>query len=47
MFKSHWKTAFAFMSVPLILLSGSLHSQTSQKNRVIVLTDIEADPDDT
>jgi len=46
MFMSHWKTVFAFLSVPLIL-SGSLHSQTSQKNRVIVLTDIEADPDDT
>ena len=31
----------------MILSYQSLFSQESQKNRVIVLTDIEADPDDT
>ena len=29
------------------LTAGFLHGQTNQKNRVIILTDIEADPDDT
>ena len=29
------------------LTSGSLYGQMTQKNRVIILTDIEADPDDT
>lgn len=31
----------------ITLTLGSLRGQTQQKNRVIVLTDIEADPDDT
>lgn len=31
----------------IILIIDSLHGQIQQKNRVIVLTDIEADPDDT
>ena len=31
----------------LIISLQSLFAQTSEKNRVIVLTDIEADPDDT
>jgi hypothetical protein len=30
-----------------ILFSQSLYAQVNQKNRVIILTDIEADPDDT
>ena len=31
----------------LSLTNGFLYGQTNQKNRVIILTDIEADPDDT
>ena len=31
----------------MVIFSGSLIGQTIQKNRVIILTDIEADPDDT
>ncbi len=41
------KTAFILISVFLILCSQSLYSQIDQKSRVIILTDIEADPDDT
>lgn len=41
------KTAFILISVFLILCSQSLYSQIGQKHRVIILTDIEADPDDT
>ncbi len=33
--------------ISLTLISHSLYSQAIQKNRVIILTDIEADPDDT
>ncbi len=31
----------------ILLISSPLYSQTAEKNRVIILTDIEADPDDT
>jgi hypothetical protein len=31
----------------LLLISQIIYGQTNQKNRVIILTDIEADPDDT
>jgi hypothetical protein len=41
------KTIFSLMLFSLILVSQSFYAQTNQKNRVIVLTDIEADPDDT
>ena len=41
------KTVFALIGVCLILYFQSVYSQTNQKNRVIILTDIEADPDDT
>jgi hypothetical protein len=41
------KTIFNLISILLILFSQSLNSQVYQKNRVIILTDIEADPDDT
>jgi hypothetical protein len=41
------KTVFALIGVCLILYFQSVYSQTDQKNRVIILTDIEADPDDT
>jgi Cellulose-binding Sde182, nucleoside hydrolase-like domain/Cellulose-binding protein Sde0182, C-terminal domain len=36
-----------FFLVILSLTFGSLYGQMTQKNRVIILTDIEADPDDT
>ncbi len=41
------KTTFTLIGVFLILCFQSLYSQIDQKNRVIILTDIEADPDDT
>ncbi len=41
------KTAFVLLYISLMLFSQSLCAQTSQNSRVIILTDIEADPDDT
>lgn len=36
-----------FSILPFFLITHFLHGQATQKNRVIILTDIEADPDDT
>ncbi|MDW7694539.1 DUF1593 domain-containing protein [Flammeovirgaceae bacterium SG7u.111] len=36
-----------YLFVLSLLITSSLFGQTEQKNRVIILTDIEADPDDT
>jgi hypothetical protein len=44
---SMMKTIFTLILITLILVSQSLFAQPNQKNRVIILTDIEADPDDT
>ena len=41
------KNPIYLIVVFLLLCSHSLFAQTQQKNRVIILTDIEADPDDT
>jgi hypothetical protein len=41
------KTVIAFVTALLMLCSHTLWSQRDQKSRVIILTDIEADPDDT
>lgn len=41
------RTFFYIFFVLLILTSSSLFAQLQQKNRVIILTDIEADPDDS
>lgn len=41
------RTAFLLLTALLVLLCQALSSGPIQKNRVIVLTDIEADPDDT
>jgi len=41
------RTVFILIVSIGILSSQSLIAQATQKNRVIVLTDIEADPDDT
>jgi hypothetical protein len=41
------RTAFFLLTALLVLLYQALSSGPIQKNRVIVLTDIEADPDDT
>jgi hypothetical protein len=41
------KTAFALIVLSLIFFSQSLIAKPNQKHRVIVLTDIEADPDDS
>jgi hypothetical protein len=41
------RTAFTVIFISLILSCQSLGTQVNQKNRVIILTDIEADPDDT
>jgi len=41
------RTAFTLIFISLILSCQSLYAQVNQKNRVIILTDIEADPDDT
>ncbi|MGD1044442.1 MAG: nucleoside hydrolase-like domain-containing protein [Bacteroidota bacterium] len=41
------KTTFTLIFISLILSFHSLCAQQNQKNRVIILTDIEADPDDT
>jgi hypothetical protein len=41
------KTIFFLILFSLILVSHSLRAQPNQKNRVIVLTDIGADPDDS
>ncbi|MBN2357025.1 DUF1593 domain-containing protein [candidate division KSB1 bacterium] len=41
------RTVLVLIIIFLILTSQSLFTQATQKNRVIVLSDIEADPDDT
>lgn len=41
------KQTLLLISISLLLVSSSLYSQVNQKHRVIILTDIEADPDDT
>jgi len=41
------RTVFILIILVLILSYQSFFAQASQKNRVIILTDIEADPDDT
>lgn len=41
------KTAFSLFLVSLVLAVQSLCAQPMEKHRVIILTDIEADPDDT
>jgi len=41
------KNAFTLISIFLMLNPQSFFSQIDQKNRVIILTDIETDPDDT
>ncbi len=41
------KTTFALILISFVLFCQSLCAQPDQKNRVIILTDIEADPDDT
>ncbi len=41
------KIVFAVILIAFMFISDSLYSQTSQRNRVIILSDIEADPDDT
>ena len=41
------RTTFTLFFFSLILSYQSLCAQVNQKNRVIILTDIEADPDDT
>ena len=41
------KTVFSFICVMLIFCFHSIYSQIDQKRRVVILTDIEADPDDT
>jgi hypothetical protein len=41
------RTVFILILLVLILSYQSLFAQANQKNRVIILTDIEADPDDT
>jgi hypothetical protein len=41
------KTIVNLILISIILSCQSLYAQANQKNRVIVLTDIEADPDDT
>ena len=41
------RTVLFLMILFLLFNLQSLFAQNNQKNRVIVLTDIEADPDDT
>jgi hypothetical protein len=41
------RIAFTLIFISLILSYQSLYSQVNQKNRLIILTDIGADPDDT
>ena len=41
------KTTFIPIFISIILSFQSLYGQLIQKNRAIILTDIEADPDDT
>lgn len=41
------RASFFQITLCLVFLTNSLFAQTNQKNRVIILTDIEADPDDT
>ena len=41
------RTIFSLIIFSLMLFSQSLFAQANQKNRVVILTDIEADPDDT
>ena len=41
------RTTFTLILISLILSCQSLHAQVGQESRVMILTDIEADPDDT
>ena len=41
------KTTIALIFISLILCCQAIFAQPNQKNRVIILSDIEADPDDT
>jgi hypothetical protein len=41
------KPDFCLITLLLLLLTHSVYAQPAQKNRVIILSDIEADPDDT
>ena len=41
------KTFFFLFALSLVLFSHTVCAQADQKNRVIILSDIEADPDDT
>jgi hypothetical protein len=41
------RTTISFVLILFILSCQSLYAQANQKNRVIILSDIEADPDDT
>ena len=41
------RTIFSFLTILFVLVSTTLTAQINQKNRVIILSDIEADPDDT
>lgn len=41
------KTIFFSLCVVLAVFSTTLKAQNISKNRVIILSDIEADPDDT
>ena len=41
------KTFFFLFALSLVLFSHTICAQADQKNRVIILSDIEADPDDT
>jgi hypothetical protein len=40
------KNKFSFLSILFVLVFTTLTAQINQKNRVIILSDIEADPDD-
>src|SRR3990172_5764545 len=41
------RITFALIFISMMLSYQSLSAQVNQKNRAIILTDIEADPDDT
>ncbi|MBX2840749.1 MAG: DUF1593 domain-containing protein [Flammeovirgaceae bacterium] len=45
--RNNCKTLLSVIVVVLIFFSENISAQSIQKNRVIILTDIEADPDDT
>lgn len=45
--KNYSVLIFAFALLSILTFSQSLHAQEDQKHRLLVLTDIEADPDDT